>query len=74
MIFAGWERFFGVMGGSSIGGCSGLVFRGRMKRNLRDKSEVLKQRFFCFKFPLCPLFCFLAGYHRGQREESRGPP
>ena len=74
MIFAGWERFFGVMGGSSIDGCSGFVFRGKMERTLRDKNKVLKQMFFCFRVPLCPLFCSLTGYHRGQREESRGPP
>lgn len=70
MIFAGCERFFGVIRGSSICGCSGFVFRGRMERNLRNKNKVLKK----FKVPLCPLFCFLTGYHRGQREESRGPP
>ena len=74
MIFAGWERFFGVMGGSLRSGCSGFVFRGRMERNLRNKSKVLKQRFFCFKVPLYPLFCFLTGYHRDRGEDSRGPP
>jgi len=65
-------KVFGIVGGSSMS--EGLFFRGRMERTLRDKSKVLNQMVFCFRGPLCPLFCFLTGHHRGQREESRAPP
>ena len=74
MIFACCERFVGVMGGSLMSECSELVFKERTKKKRRNKNKVSKQRFFCFRFPLCPLFCFLTDNHRGQGEESRAPP
>ena len=64
MIFAEWERVFGVEGGSFMNECSKFVFK-EIKKKLRNKNRVSKQRFFCFRFPLCPLSCFLTGYYRG---------
>ena len=74
MIFAGCERFFGVMGGSLMSECSELVFKERTKKKLRSKNKVSKRRLFCFRFPLCPLFCLLTDNYRGRGEESRAPP
>ena len=71
---AGWERFFGIMRGFLMSECSGFVFKKRIKRERRNKNRVSKQNLFCFRFPLCPLFCFLTVHRRGQGEESRAPP